>query len=290
LTTCFSLLDRLVARDYPALAPNGRTITHIHGVRTPRAIVLLHGLSTTPAQFERVARDLFERGHNVIVPRLPHHGHANPLSTALARLHAEELYAAAAEYVAVAQELGERVTFAGFSLGGMMTAWIGQHHAIDRCIPISPFLGVAMIPNRFMGAVAEQLLRLPNRFHWWNPILRERGPANGYPRYATHAIGHMHRIARALLEEARTVGPLAGHCTIVTNAAEIAVNNYAIRRLYKSWRRQRPGAVELVRITGLPLSHDIVSPLRPWRLADRVHPQLLDAIDPQRERSLNVAP
>ena len=147
-----------------------------------------------------------------------------------------------------------------------------------------------MIPNRFMGAVAEQLLRLPNRFHWWNPILRERGPANGYPRYATHAIGHMHRIARALLEEARTVGPLAGHCTIVTNAAEIAVNNYAIRRLYKSWRRQRPGGVELVRITGLPLSHDIVSPLRPWRLADRVHPQLLDAIDPQRERSLNVAP
>jgi len=280
LTTCFSLLDRLLARDHPGIAENGRTIALVHGTRTRRAIVLLHGLSTTPAQFERVAHDLFERGHNVLVPRMPKHGHVNPLSTALARLRSDDLYEAATQYVAVAQELGERVTFAGFSLGGLMTSWIGQHYAIDRCIPIAPFFGVALIPNRFMGAVAEQLLRLPNRFHWWNPILRERSPANGYPRYATHAIGHSYRIARGLLDEARTVMPLASKFTIVTNAAEIAVNNYAIRRLYKSWRRQRPGAVELVRITGLPLSHDIVSPLRPWRLADRVHPHLLGAIDP----------
>lgn len=280
MTTCFSLLDRLVARDHLGIAQNGRTIAYVHGARTPRAIVLLHGLSTTPAQFERVARDLFERGHNVLVPRLPKHGQVNPLSTALARLRAERLYEATKQYVAIAQELGDRVTFAGFSLGGLLTAWVGQHYAIDRCVPIAPFLGVAMIPNRFMGAVAEQLLRLPNRFHWWNPILRERGPANGYPRYATHAIGHMYRISRALLDEASSVMPAAGRFTIVTNAAEIAVNNYAIRRLYKSWRRQRPGAVQLVRITGLPLSHDIVSPLRPWRLANRVHPHLLDAIDP----------
>ena len=143
---------------------------------------------------------------------------------------------------------------------------------------------MALIPNRFMGALAERLLRLPNRFHWWNPILREkRTPGNGYPRYATHAIAHSYRIARALLDESRAVVPMAEHYTIVTNAAEIAVNNYAIRRLYKNWRRQRPGSVELVRITGLPLSHDIVSPVRPWRLSDRVHPQLLDAIDPQRD-------
>ncbi len=281
MTTCFPLLERLLARDHPGIAPNGRTIAYVHGARTPQAVVLLHGLSTTPAQFERVARDLFERGHNVVVPRLPKHGQVNPMSTALARLRAEHLYDAAIRYVAVAQELGERVTFAGFSLGGLMAAWIGQHFAIDRCAPIAPFLGVAVIPNRFMGAVAESLLRLPNRFHWWNPILREKGPANGYPRYATHAIGHMYRIARTLLDETRTVTPLAGRFTIVTNTAEIAVNNYAIRRLYKSWRRQRPGAVDLVRITGLPLSHDIVSPLRPWRLADRVHPHLIDAIDPR---------
>ncbi len=240
-------------------------------------------MSASPAQFERVAHDLFERGHNVLVPRLPRHGHADPLSPALERLRAEDLYEAVAEYVAIARELGERVTVAGFSLGGLLTAWTAQHYAVERAVPIAPFFGVSWIPNRLMGPVAERLLRSPNRFHWWNPILRERQylATSGYPRYATHAIAHSYRIASSLLDEARTSYPIAEHVTIVANAAEVAVNNYAIRRLYNSWRRQRPEAVELAVLTGLPLSHDIVSPLRRWRLADRVHPYLLNAIDPQ---------
>jgi alpha-beta hydrolase superfamily lysophospholipase len=281
LTTSFTLLERLLARDHPGIPERGRTIVYVHPDRRDRAVLLLHGMSTTPAQFDRIARSLFERGHNVLVPRLPHHGHANPLSTALERLHVKELHAAAAQYVAIVQDLGKTVTVAGFSLGGLLAAWIGQHYDVDRCVPIAPFFGVSLIPNRFMSMVAERLLKLPNRFHWWNPILRERGmPANGYPRYATHAIAHSYRLARTLLDQARTIQPRAARLVIVTNAAEIAVNNYAIRQLYKSWRRQRPGAVELVRITGLPPSHDIVSPLRPWRLADRVEPNLLAAIDP----------
>lgn len=281
MTTCFDRLERLVARDHPGVAENGRTLAYVHGTRRPRAVVLLHGLSASPAQFERVAVDLYNRGHNVVVPRLPKHGHADRLSTALGRLRAEDLYKAVVDYVTVARELGDCVTVAGFSLGGLLAAWIGQHYEIDRCVPIAPFFGIACIPNRLMNTVAERLLRLPNRFHWWNPILRDKHiAACGYPRYATHAIAHSYRIARALLDEALIVKPGAEHVTIVTNAAEIAVNNYAIRRLYRRWHRHRPDSVELSVLTGLPLSHDIVSPVRPWRLADRVHPTLLQAIDP----------
>jgi alpha-beta hydrolase superfamily lysophospholipase len=212
------------------VSDKGRTIAYVHAARRQRAVLLIHGMSATPAQFERVARDLFERGYNVIVPRLPRHGHADPLSTALERLRAEDLYAAVTEYVAVAQEVGERITIAGFSLGGLLAAWIGQHHAIERCVPISPFFGVSLIPNRFMGAVAERLLRLPNRFHWWNPILRERHmPSNGYPRYATHAIAHSYRIARSLLDEARTTRPRAEHFTIVTNATRAGADGVRVQ-------------------------------------------------------------
>ncbi|HEY2474199.1 MAG TPA: alpha/beta fold hydrolase [Candidatus Cybelea sp.] len=281
MTTCFDRLERLVARDHPGVAENGRTLAYVHGSRRPRSVLLLHGLSASPQQFERVAADLYNRGHNVVVPRLPKHGHADRLSTALGRLRAEDLYKAVTDYINVARELGDRVTVAGFSLGGLLAAWIGQHYEIDRCVPIALFFGIACIPNRLMNTVAERLLRLPNRFHWWNPILRDKHiAACGYPRYATHAIAHSYRIARALLDEALIESPGAEHVTIVTNAAEIAVNNYAIRRLYRRWHRHRPDSVELSVLTGLPLSHDIVSPLRPWRLADRVHPTLLQAIDP----------
>jgi alpha-beta hydrolase superfamily lysophospholipase len=234
-------------------------------------------------QFERIAADLHERGYNVVVPRLPHHGHADPLSNALERLSADDLCDAVTEYVAIGRELGDRITIAGFSLGGLLTAWAAQRFEVDRAVPIAPFFGISWIPNRLMGPVAERLLSVPNRFHWWNPILRERQflATNGYPRYATHAIGHAYRIARSVLDESRTSAPNAQSVTIVANAMEVAVNNYAIRRLYENWRRLTPQSVELSVLTGLPFSHDIVSPMRRWRLADRVHPQLLRAIDPQ---------
>jgi pimeloyl-ACP methyl ester carboxylesterase len=282
LATSYDRLERLIARDHPGVSAAGRTIAYVHAASCKRVVVLLHGMSASPSQFDRVARALYEREYNVLVPRLPHHGHADPLSNALERLSADDLYQAVAGYVATAQELGDQVTVAGFSLGGLMSAWAAQRFSIERAVLIAPFFGVSWIPNRLMGPVAERLLRVPNRFHWWNPIMRERQflATNGYPRYATHAIGHSHRITRALFEEARECRPAARHVTILTNAAEVAVNNHAIRKLYEMWRQHRPDHVELSVITGLPLSHDIVSPMRKWRLADRVEPHLLDAIDP----------
>ncbi len=238
-------------------------------------------MSASPAQFTRLAWDLFERGHNVLVPRLPHHGHADRMSTALERLSADELYEVVCEYVSIAAELGERVTVAGFSLGGLLAAWTAQHFAVDRSVPIAPFFGVSWIPNRLMGGVATLALRAPNQFHWWNPILRDRQAIDtGYPRYCTHAVAHSYRIARGLLDEARSYSPVADHVTIVANATEVAVNNYAIRRLYHHWHRQRPESVELSILTGLPLSHDIVSPVRRPKTTERAHPHLLKAIDP----------
>jgi hypothetical protein len=66
---------------------------------------------------------------------------------------------------------------------------------------------------------------------------------------------------------------------IVANAAETAVDNGAIRRLYRQWRRASD-SVEIVALHGLPPSHDIVEPLRPGNLAARVYADLLAAIDP----------
>lgn len=275
-------LDRLLARDHSGVGAKGRTAAYVHAQRRPRAVVLLHGMSSSPPQFARYAAALFERGHNVIVPRLPAHGHADRLSTALARLRPDDLYSAVDDYLGVASELGERVTVAGFSLGGLLAAWCAQHYAIERAVAIAPFFGVAWIPGSVMPLLGEALLRVPNRFAWWNPFLRDRQrPDHGYPRYATHAIAHAHRMARELLRESGERGPSARRVVLVANAREAAVDNRAIRRLYERWHLRSPDAVELVALTGLPLSHDIVEPQRRGDLAARAFPQLLAAIDPK---------
>jgi pimeloyl-ACP methyl ester carboxylesterase len=280
LGTFSARLDRLLALDHAFVGDKGRTIAHLHEGRRPRAVVLLHGLTASPAQFARYADELYHRGHNVLVPRLPRHGHSDRLSEAAARITGDELTTAATEILAVGRELGDAVTIAGFSLGGLLTAWIAQHETVDRAVAIAPFFGVAGLPSRAMQAVAEMALRLPNAFAWWDPILRERQmPAHGYPRYSTHAVAHAYGVARELLDDALVHPALTKTIVLVTNSHESAVNNRAVGRLEERWRAHG-AVVERIVLRGLRPSHDIIEPLRSSDLADRVYPHLLEAIDP----------
>lgn len=259
----------------------GRTLTFDHGRRTDRATLLLHGLSASPRQFLAVAKALHERGHNVFVPRLPRHGYSNRLSEALATMNAAQLEACANDSLAVARGLGERVTVAGFSLGGLLAGYLGQTQPVHRIVAVSPFLGVAMLPNVFRLPIARWLLRRPNRFYWWDPILRERQlPEHGYPRFASHAIAHGLTLAHELLEQAAKTAPAADELVIVINKGDSAVNKRAISRLGKYWFRHKPKAVSIHHLKNLPpFVHDIIEPKRYPSVAGQVLPVLVDLID-----------
>ena len=45
-----------------------------HGAKTENAIVLVHGLTNCPKQWELFGREIFARGWNVLILRLPEHG------------------------------------------------------------------------------------------------------------------------------------------------------------------------------------------------------------------------
>lgn len=272
-------LDRLMARDHERVGEAGRTKLLLHGEIRPRAIVLFHGLSASPTQFVRFAHELHARGHNVIVPRLPRHGHQDRLSTALARLTADDLRAFAEQSVEIAGNLGETVSVAGFSLGGLIATWIAERFPIERAVAIAPFFGISWVPNRLMGSFARLMLAMPNRFHWWDPIARERQmPAHGYPRYATHAIAQSYLLARDVMAHA-SEGISAKKLIFVTNAREAAVNNRAVRRLEQGLRKRHPERLDHVVLTDIPFSHDIIEPLRHPQIADRVFPTILSLIE-----------
>lgn len=259
----------------------GRTLVFDHGRRTERATLLLHGLSASPRQFAGIAQALHERGHNVFVPRLPRHGHHDRLSEALASMNAAQLEACANDSLEIARGLGDRVTVAGFSLGGLLTSYLAQFAGVHRAVAISPFLGVSWIPNVLRLRVARFVLRMPNRFFWWDPILRERQlPEHGYPRFASHAIGHGLTLAHELLEAAQHRAPLTDELVLVINPRDSAVNNRAIARLAARWRRMKPDAVTIHRLNGLPpFLHDIIEPKRYPDVARRVLPVLVEIID-----------
>jgi carboxylesterase len=241
--------------------------------------LFLHGLSAGPRQFAALGAHVYASGGNVLIPRLPYHGHADRLTPALQYLRAADLVAFTADQIAIARGIGDAVRVVGFSLGGLLAAWVAQRHTVASVIAIAPLLGIAGVPGRLTPALVRFVLRRRNRFLWWDPLRRERKrPLRGYPRYGTHAVGEGLLLAARLQAEALRAAPKSP-VLLVDNAAESAVNNRAIRRLARTWRAHDAPRVETHTLRGLGPSHDIIEPEGNRATIERSYPGLLALLD-----------
>jgi len=273
-------LEEFLSRDHPLIGEAGKSIVMLHERPVDRVVVLLHGFTASPTQFIEFGRQLYERGYNVFVPRLPRHGYRDRLTDALAELSAEQMKDMTTQAVEIARGLAPNVTIVGFSLGGSLGAWAAAYHRLDRVILVAPFLGVAWIPQWLAPAIAMLTLRAPNRFAWWHPIKRENlQPEHGYPRYSTHAVAQAYRIVHDVFADAAQHALRARRVVVVTNARETTVNNRAARNLVRRWQKLSPGSVETFEFTDLRYSHDIIEPLRSPDLVAQVYPKLLEIVE-----------
>ena len=184
-------IRKLIAGTPPKIRPECAIQLLDHGHPTEQVFVLLHGLSNCPAQFTKLGRLLFERGHNVVVPLVPYHGEENRLATDWGRLSAEDMLEAGNQAADLARGLGTKVTAAGLSISGATVAWMAQNRSdVSRAVLLAPFLAPAGIP-RWAWTPLERLFFLPNMFFWWDSTKRENleGPPYAYPRFATRVIG-----------------------------------------------------------------------------------------------------
>ncbi len=81
--------------DGPNVNPLCHTRVYTHGRRVERSLVLLHGFTNCPQQFDALGRQFHERGWNVLIPRYPRHGYTDRLNTSIAELRADHLIALA---------------------------------------------------------------------------------------------------------------------------------------------------------------------------------------------------
>ncbi|MDQ6826348.1 MAG: alpha/beta fold hydrolase [Candidatus Eremiobacteraeota bacterium] len=272
--------ENVVLRESAEISAHGKSQMLANGERSPKAAVLLHGMSASPMQFAQLAQQLHERGFNVLVPRLPRHGHHDRLSDQIGLLTAAELREATMEAIEIARGLGEQVTVLGFSLGGLLSSWAAQFEDVHRVVSVAPFFGIPWMPFGMGGVLAALTLKIPNRFPWWDPIKKEKQmPAHGYPRYSTHAVAHTYDLIRDLFASARQQAPAAKNIVMVTNYRETTVNNRIARRLVKHWKAHKSQRVETHEFRDLPFSHDIIEPLRSPATVAKVYPVLLDLID-----------
>lgn len=252
-----------------------------HGARRARVVVLLHGLTASPRAWRAFADARFARGENVLVPRLPRHGHQDRMTDALAGLHADELREFGRRILDAAAALGDEIVLVGFSLGGSLALHLAHGDArVARAVAVAPFLGLAALPHDWHGFARKLLERTPNRFLYWNPIDKGRNlPAHGYARYTTRALAAGLALADALRADARSGPPRAPHVEIVRNAGEVSVNNRTIDDLVERWRAVGGERVRVHRLVGLGPSHDVIEPERRHAPALRFLPHLHALLD-----------
>jgi pimeloyl-ACP methyl ester carboxylesterase len=278
-TRAVALLEDIAAaeRADPAVDPAYGTRWWIPAAGADVAVVLLHGLTNCPPQYERLGAQLQARGHAVLVPRMPYHGYRDRMTEAIANLRAPDLETAALRAIVAASLCGERVVVAGISVGATLAGWLAARTRIDTAIALAPFCGLRDFPGRANDAFGALLRTAPNRFGWWDPRLKEaQEPQHGYPRFSTRALGESLRISTEI--DAAPDGPHARHVVLVLNDHDPVINNAHARRRFATLRGH---GVELDEVTlqGMPHIHDLIEPQIPQEQTELVYPVLIELIE-----------
>ena len=260
-------IARRQAVDDRIAAPGARSLLLTNGARTPRVVVLLHGLTDSPRQFQPLAELLHADGSNVYVPRLPDHGLRGGSVRALSALTADNLRGVADSVVREASGLGDSVIVVGLSMGATVGAWIAQHRIVTRVVLIAP----AIEPGRIPRLLDRPLIGLADHL----PSIIRRLPADTTrpdreAGFDSHAAAQVFGLGRAVQFDAQREAPLTLQITVLVNAADRTVRESAAEALAHAWAAH--GA--MVSVFELPdslhLPHNLIDPIQGRTLGARV--------------------
>ncbi len=203
------------------LRPEGASRLFHHGQKTRRVFVLLHGLTNCPEQFVPLAKILYAKGANVVLPRARLAGFADRLNNDQGHQTAQDLIDQAAVGLDIASGLGDRVTLIGLSGSAVAAGWVAQNrHGIHDVMLIAPFFGMYDVPPSVIDATAVTLSRLPNFYQWWDASKKENlpGPLYAYPRFGTHCMADTIQLSRDVRTNLNSKPLLAKRLIFLTTA------------------------------------------------------------------------
>ncbi len=276
-------IDRLRDLDGADVSLDGRTIFLAHGQKTDKTIVFFHGNTNSPRQFAALGGIFYERGYNVLIPRVAHHGLKDRMTKDLARLTASELIKACDACVDIARGLGRHITVVGFSMGANMAGWVAQNRSdVDKAVIIAPFWGWKGLPAYFFRPFIVFLSVMPNRFVWWDKKAKTAlvGPTSSYYGFSTRGVGQIMGLGWSVMKQARRVAPKAGAIVIVTSGLDDAVDENNLDKVVDDWRRH--GHVGITRYkfdSSFCVFHDMIDPQQPYQKVALVYPKLIELID-----------
>ena len=257
--------------DARVAASSGRSILLTHGRRTPITVVLLHGFTNSPLQFDSLGRILYSEGDNVYIPRLPHHADKAG-SAALSLIKATELRAAADSAVDVADGLGDTVVVVGLSLGGTMASWIAQYRGdVRRVVIVAPVMALARIPSALAKPLVNLAVRMPNVIR---SETRTAGEPDREPGWSTHSVGQILRLGLAVQRASVDTTAAIREINILLNGHDHTISPRPVLEVARRWGAHGATVHAYELSTSLGLPHDVIDPRQPVRRLDVVYPAI----------------
>lgn len=253
--------------------------TRLYGEPEPNKamVVLLHGLTNCPQQFDALGRDLSNAGYSVFIPLLPDHGLVEE-EDALETLTTDELIVFADTIAAMADVLSDRVIVAGLSGGGTIAAYLAQRSTqVDRVVMIAPFLDLYGVPTSMLDAVTNLALNLnPDQAN----STADHAP-HAYPGISSRAVGSFLLLSEEVLNDAKHQAPRVQDLVVITNEADTVVSNAEIALQIETWSRYPDVVIsEYSFPEELALRHDLIDPYWQGKGLDTalVYPVITDFI------------
>lgn len=216
------------------MSPKSASVLMTHGEKTEKVYVLIHGWTNSPFQWVDFGQMLFDKGHNVLIMRIPYHGLTSRNVGELRHATPEVMREYADQVVDIAAGLGEEVDVVGLSVGGAIASWIAQNRSdVIHVMSIAPMYGIGRLPRFVDYFLLNFASRAPN-FNPTSPSEPQR--EHVYRGQSSKGVANAMLFGKTLLAQAAAEKKAASHIIVVTNDNDTTVNNQLTDDLTAMWR------------------------------------------------------
>ncbi len=250
--------------------------------KVEKVVMIYHGFTNCPKQFELLGKQLFGKGFTVYIPRMPRHGYRDLLTNETEELTSKELVDYSNVTMNIATGLGDKVELIGISGGGLIANWVGlQSPKVSKVMNIAPLYEPLDYPQWQLRPIVNLLDIIPNQFKWWDDVAKDKpqfGPKYAYPLYALKAINSFLKISLDLDNRLDNVSQSRSQKYIlITGESDKAINSSVAYNYTAKMMKIPNNTIETYQFPAdLDLNHDIIDPNQRQAKIDKVYPKLIE--------------
>lgn len=227
-------------------------------------VVLMHGLTMCPDQFEWIGQVIRGLGYRVLLPRMPDHGRADKNAEPLGALLGDDLAKWADGVIDIAHGFGGPVWVAGLSAGGLMACWCAQvRPEVTRVAAIAPFAA----PHGYRWGIVRAAARLeglmPMTMHYWDAELREEAISSpyGYSGFPVRGGSAFMTVSEALFDGRLPANSHIERAALVLNDGDHLISHERARDLFRAcFLKRADDYAEVTLPESMGWGHDFIDP------------------------------